>query len=45
MCSSVAYGACAKRHNSSHSFATQSSHSVELAGWQAKMASIEIRIP
>ena len=29
------------RH-SSHDFATQSSHSVDLAGWQAKMASIEI---
>ena len=28
------------RH-SSHDFATSSSHSVDLAGWQAKMASIE----
>ena len=32
------------RH-SSHEFATQSSHSVDLAGWHAKMASIEIWIP
>ena len=32
------------RH-SSHHFATQPSHSVDLAGWQAKMASIEIWIP
>ena len=31
--------------HSSHEFATQSSHSVDLAGWQAKMASIEIWIP
>ena len=29
---------------SSHDFATQSSHSVDLAGWQAKMASSEIWI-
>ena len=29
----------------SHEFATQSSHSVDLAGCQAKMASIEIWIP
>ena len=28
-----------------HNFATQSSHSVDLAGWQAKMASIECWIP
>ena len=28
-------------HHSSHHFATQSSHSVDRAGWQAKMASIE----
>ena len=32
------------RH-SSHNFGWQSSHSVDLAGWQAKMASIEIWIP
>ena len=32
------------RH-SSHDFATQSSHSVDLARWQEKMASIEIWIP
>ena len=32
------------RH-SSHHFATQSSRSVDLAGWQAKMASIEFWIP
>ena len=32
------------RH-SSHGFGWQSSHSVDLAGWQAKMASIEIGIP
>ena len=32
------------RH-SSHDFGCQSSHSVDLAGWQAKMASIEIRTP
>ena len=32
------------RH-SSHHFATQSSHSVDLAGWQAKIASIESWIP
>ena len=32
------------RH-SSHDFGWQSSHSVDLAGWQAKMASIEIWIP
>ena len=32
------------RHRSYH-FATQSSHSVDPAGWQAKMASIEIWIP
>ena len=32
------------RH-SSHEFATQSSHSVDLAGRQAKIASIEIWIP
>ena len=31
------------RH-SSHDFGWQSSHSVHLAGWQAKMASIEIWI-
>ena len=30
---------------SSHKFAIQSSHSVDLAGWQAKMASIEFWIP
>ena len=29
----------------SHEFATQSSHSVDLAGWQAKMAIIDILIP
>ena len=29
------------RHTS-HAFGWQSSHSVDLAGWQAKMASIEI---
>ena len=28
-------------HQSSHNFATQSSHSVDLSGWLAKMASIE----
>ena len=33
------------RHHSSHDFGRQSSHSVDLAGWQAKMASIEIWIP
>ena len=32
------------RH-SSHDFGWQSSHSVDLAGWQAKMASIEFWIP
>ena len=32
------------RH-SSHDFGWQSSHSVDLAGWQAKMASTEIWIP
>ena len=32
------------RH-SSHDFGWQSSHSLDLAGWQAKMASIEIWIP
>ena len=32
------------RH-SSHDLGWQSSHSVDLAGWQAKMASIEIWIP
>ena len=32
------------RH-SSHNFGWQSSHSVDLAGWQAKMASIKIWIP
>ena len=32
------------RHHS-HDFGWQSSHSVDLAGWQAKMASIEIWIP
>ena len=31
--------------HSSHHFATQASRSVDLAGWQAKMASIEIWIP
>ena len=30
---------------SSHDFGWQSSHSADLAGWQAKMASIEIWIP
>ena len=33
-----------KRHRS-HDFATHSSHSVDRAGWQAKMASIEFWIP
>ena len=32
------------RH-SSHDLGSQSSHSVDLAGWQAKLASIEIWIP
>ena len=32
-------------HHSSHDFGWQSSQSVDLAGWQAKMASIEIWIP
>ena len=32
------------RH-SSHDFAPQSSHSVDLARWQAKMVSIEIWLP
>ena len=32
-------------HHSSHDFGWQSSHSVDLAGWQAKMVSIEIWIP
>ena len=32
------------RH-SSHDFRWQSSHSVDLPGWQAKMASIETWIP
>ena len=32
------------RH-SSHDFGWQSSHSLDLAGWQAKMASIEISLP
>ena len=36
-------GACANTsYCSSLDFATQSSHSVDLAGWQAKMASIEV---
>ena len=35
-----------KRHtSSSHHFATQSSHFVDHAGWQAKMAYIEVCIP
>ena len=39
-------GACANTsHSSSHDFGWQSSHSVDLAGWQAKMASIEIWTP
>ena len=32
------------RH-SSHGFEWKSSHSVDLAGWQVKMASVEIWIP
>ena len=32
-------------HHSAHDLATQSSHSVDRAGWQAKMASIEFWIP
>ena len=32
-------------HHSSHHFATQSSHFVDRAGWQVKMASIEIWMP
>ena len=32
-------------HHNSHHFAIQFSHSVDLARWQAKMASIEIWIP
>ena len=40
----LAMGPVRKRH-SSHDFGWQSSHSVDLAGWQAKMASIEIWIP
>ena len=32
-------------HHHSHHFATQSSHFVDRAGWQAKMASIEFWIP
>ena len=40
----VAMGPVRIRH-SSHHFGWQSSHSVDLAGWQAKMASIEIWIP
>ena len=31
--------------HSSHNFGLQSSHSVDLAGWLAKMAFIEIGIP
>ena len=40
----TAMGPVRIRH-SSHDFGWQSSHSVDLAGWQAKMASIEIWIP
>ena len=40
----VVIGPVRIRH-SSHHFGWQSSHSVDLAGWQAKMASIEIWIP
>ena len=36
-------GACVIRH-SSHDIATQPSHSVDRAGWQSKMVSIEFRI-
>ena len=32
-------------HHCSHEIATQASHSVDRAGWQAKMASIEFCIP
>ena len=38
-------GACANTSLFSKNFRWQSSHSVDLAGWQAKMASIEIWIP
>ena len=40
----IQYGGCVVRHRSHH-FATQSSHFVDRAGWQAKMASIEFWIP
>ena len=40
----LAMGPVRIRH-SSHDFGWQSSHSVDLAGWQAKMASIESGIP
>ena len=40
----LAMGLVRIRH-SSHDFGWQSSHSVDLAGWQAKMASIQIWIP
>ena len=40
----VVMGLVRIRH-SSHDFGWQSSYSVDLAGWQAKMASIEIWIP
>ena len=41
---SLGMGPVRIRH-SSHHFGWQSSHSVDLAGWQGKMASIEICIP
>ena len=34
-----------RMRHSSHRFASNSCHSVDLAGWQAKMASIEFWIP
>ena len=39
------WGLCEYWRHTSHDFATQSSHSLDLAGWQDKMASIEIWIP
>ena len=44
LCGFVKVGPVRIRH-SSHDFGWQSSHSVDLAGWQANMASIEIWIP
>ena len=39
------YNGAVRIRHSSHHFATQSSHSVDRAGWQAKMASVDFWIP